>query len=120
MELTKKQIFENLRRVSNNAYEDFLKTKIALDSDMEHIEFLKSKIDIKEVQLRELTRGKQYTFLKLHELEIDELNSEINRLKRSLDICRDNFKNLEMEYQKVEVTLIAARKKEDEFFNENF
>lgn len=117
---TPTDILRELRCRTDDALEEFVKLQTEVTDEVERIEHLKAKIDIKNEQVINMTRGKQYTFLKANEAYIESLNTEIRRLETFLDIHKNDLNDLDNACRKAETDLSNARKTERDFFDQNF
>jgi hypothetical protein len=117
---TPRDILRELRSKTDAALEDFVKAQAAVQSTIDIIEDIKNKIDINETNYRNLVRGRQYSFLKAYEAEIDELHKEINRLKTFLEYHKNDLSDLDSISCEKAMILENARKAEREYFDAHF
>jgi predicted nucleic acid-binding Zn-ribbon protein len=115
-----KNTLRELRSKTDTALEEFVKAQIAVKSKIEEIEDLESTIHIKDSTLRHLTRGRQYTFLKEHEVEINQIHTELTRLKTLLEHHTTDLDDLKSMYRNKNNSLENARTLENRLFEQYF
>lgn len=116
----KKETYRDLRRRSDDALEDFVRTQVALAAKLSTIKDFEDKIANKESSYSNMTRGKSYEFMKRNESEIDGITDEIRKLRKFKSYHEKDVPDIEAQCRKTEQLLADARKEEREFFDNNF
>lgn len=114
---SKKDILRDLRSKTDDALEDFVKAQMELFSKMNELKGAQAEYD-KKSDLLSAMNSQDYTYLKAHEKEMDEIEMDLFILHNRIKTLTEDETQLEEACRKTEAALSAARKAEHDFIEE--
>jgi hypothetical protein len=117
---SKKEMLMELRSKSDDALEDFVKAQLELFTAMNDVKKYQKSYEDLSKSYSALTENQSYTFLKMYEVEIDKIESDMTATRMRIRHHKNLADAAEAKVKNTEIVFSEARKKEREFFETNF